>query len=204
MNPIRLSLLADGPRDHATLPLLLATILGRQIAVAGAHEWKGLRLAGGGNARKVAFAMRQAIDEGAAGLVVTADQDANPPRKKLRELRDARDAERGKPGPAAILPVAIGEARPHAEAWLLDDAVAIREGLRLASDHAVPSVRTVSYPKDTIDELDGLGEHPDDERPIDRLMRIATACDPTRCKNAKETGLHDFVDDVKQELGKLP
>ena len=68
----------------------------------------------------------------------------------------------------------------------------------------MPSVRTVSYPKDTIDELDGVGEHPEDERPIDRLASIARACDPSRCRNAKDTGLHDFVEDVKQELGKLP
>lgn len=197
---LRLSFVGDGPRDHATVPPLVAAALGAEVEVAAAHPWS--RLSGGGYARKLAFAVRQALDEESQGLVVTVDQDRDAPRKRLRVLIEGREAVRSKPGRAALLPTALGEARPHAEAWLLDDAEAVRGGLGFEPGRHVKTVRDTKSPKDELDLL--LGDVlADEERAIDCLVRIARGVQADRCQHAKETGFEAFVEELRRELGPL-
>lgn len=195
---LRLWLLGDGERDAAMLPPILEQALGEPVEVANERpaerSWHGLTLAGGGYARKLAFAARQALDARADGLVAVVDQDRAEPRARLRELERGREQARAR----VATPVAIGEARPHGEAWLLDDAVAVRLALELPPAAAIPTVRD-GQAKPALDELIDASPRAG-ERPVDLLAEIARALDPGRCAHAKETGLADFVDDVRREL----
>lgn len=135
-------------------------------------------------------------------MVATVDQDRAPARERLGELVKGRAEARERPDLVAF-PAAVGEARPHGEAWLLDDPVAVRDGLYLPGQVQVPAVSKVKDPKSALADLDALVDHPPGEAPIDRLARIARALDPTRCRHAKDTGFADFVADLRSELGRL-
>ena len=69
-------------------------------------------------------AYQAALHLRAAALVATVDSDNTEGR--LAELRAARDEEQRK----AHLPVAVGEAHPHGEAWLLDERATLESALR--------------------------------------------------------------------------
>src|SRR5690348_7890197 len=146
---IKILFVGDGDRDPATVPPLVERILGVQT-IPDPQHWKQLRV--GGYRRKLLFAIRRAIDADAKGLVATVDTDKHEQREKLRELKKGRDEDRTqRPG----FPVAIGEACPHAEAWLLDDPVAVRQGLCLPSAADVPPVHKVPSPKEALQALIG-------------------------------------------------
>lgn len=129
-------LFGDGPRDAAMIPPLLESLLGVRVRVEFT-AWARLHHQGSrsGYQRKLLFAMRQAQDKRANGMVATVDVDSDRRREKLRELQEARDKARQKDPP---FPTVLGEASPHAEAWLLDDPVAVRRALRLSGNAAVP------------------------------------------------------------------
>jgi hypothetical protein len=95
--------------------------------------------------------------------------------------------------------VALGEADPHGEAWLLDDPVAIRRGLGLTANSEIPNIRDVESPKDKIEELRKNSEK--SEEPIlEVLQAITNHVDPSRFRHAKETGFEAFEKDVKHQL----
>lgn len=195
---IRLLFVGDGERDAATNPHLVKIIVGSDID-ASHRAWKELRLAGGGNDRKLKFAIRQARDAGLDGVVAVVDQDKSGPGDRLRSLVAGRTADREM---AAPLPTALGCANPHAEVWLLDDAVAVRTVLRLEPSADIPNVRKMTYPKDALEKL-----HAESPRAVDSirdiLAELGQALVASRCQHAKETGFEAFAKDVKDEIGPL-
>lgn len=100
------------------------------------------------------------------------------------------------------MPAALGEARPHGEAWLLDDVEAVRQALKLETAENIPSRKKTSNPKQALEELISGSERGGDTR-IDVLRDIAVALDPDRCKNRKTSGFDAFVKDVHAELDPL-
>jgi hypothetical protein len=193
---IRLLALGDGVRDAAMTPALVERLVGTRF------EWRfepWRRLHGKGYENKLLFALVQARDDDRAGVVATVDRDNSSSDERLRELQRGRERDRtDRPS----LPAALGCADPHAEAWLLDDAVAVREVLDLPSTTAVPNVRKVSYPKQELDRLHA-GSARSREQPRTICAEIASRLDPSRCAHADATGLSAFVKDVQSELGPL-
>jgi hypothetical protein len=198
---IELLFVGDGPRDHAIVPHLVERVLGVIIQATTTH-WARLHQQGArkGYRRQLRFAILQARDADAKGVVATVDTDKDLRRQKLKELRLAREEDR-ESSPA--FPTALGEADPHGEAWLLDDRVAIAQVLGLAAD-MVPNVRKTRSPKEALEELRrGCAEA---ETPIlEVLAAIARLVEPSesRCPHAKQTGFHALGEEVRRELGPL-
>jgi hypothetical protein len=130
--------------------------------------------------------------------VFTVDTDTDPKRKKLRQLCEAREEERAC---APAFPMALGEAHPHAEAWLLDDRVAVGWALGLKADN-VPNVRKIDSPKQELEKLKKRSPRAGDHI-LQVLSAIAQLVEPSRCDHARETGFHGLVVEVRQELGVL-
>jgi hypothetical protein len=133
----RLLFVGDGERDAVTNPHLVATIIGTAV-LPDTIPWPRLNQAGSGYSRKLLFAIRKARDERLEGVVATVDRDRSRGKDRLRELEAARTRDRETYAP---LPTALGAAEPHAEAWLLDDPVAVQTVLGLAIDIRIPTVR---------------------------------------------------------------
>ena len=195
---IRLLFVGDGERDAATIPRIVEIILSTSVG-AEFHRWARLHGSGRGYKQKLRFAYRQAQDAGAKGLVATVDCDKDRKGQKLKKLRQARRDERQE---SPLFPTALGEAVPHAEAWLLDDPVAVRETLTLAPDAEVPNVRDVASPKNALDELIAASDSANDVF-MDVCRRVAQQLDPSRCVHARETGFKAFVSEVRDEIGPL-
>lgn len=196
---IHLYFVGDGPRDEATLPCLVEQILGNKVRPSFPKH-PHLRLHGSRGYRgQIRFAIRAARDLDAGGIVVFVDADKDPKGRKFRELRAGRDADRAASPP---FPTALGEADPHAEAWLLDDQAAVRKVLQLSSDIEISTVRQTKNPKATLQSLIEQSEI----ESVDLLAILAAiACEVnlSRCQHAKETGFKRFADEVRHELGSL-
>lgn len=195
---IRLLFVGDGERDAATNPHLVATILATQIEPT-AVPWPRLNQAGRGYDRKLLFAMAQARTDHLDGVVATVDRDTSRHRDRLRELEAARERDRQAHPP---LPTAVGCADPHAEAWLLDDPVAVRTALELERTTQIPTVRQVESPKAEIGRLQQTSARCDDAV-RDVLGDIARSLSIERCEHARETGFAAFAQDVRREIGPL-
>jgi hypothetical protein len=195
---ICLLFVGDGERDAATNPHLVSVITGTEVE-ATTIPWPRLNEAGKGYLHKLLFAIRTARRDGLEGVVATIDQDKSPGRERFRALQAGRTRDRET---AAPLPTALGCADPHAEAWLLDDDVAVRNVLRFDPAATIPNVRKVASPKN---ELTGL--HTRSARaqePIRTiLIEIAQVLDPRRCPHTRETGFEHFVQEVRGEIGPL-
>ncbi|MAE72315.1 MAG: hypothetical protein CME06_17835 [Gemmatimonadetes bacterium] len=156
---------------------------------------------GRGYARKLLFAILQAIDADLEGVVAVVDADRAKPAKRLAELRKGRDRHRERSTP---FPTAVGVADPHGEAWLLDDRQAIRSVLGLPESARIPTV--VQARRDAKGALQAVID--ESERAGDRVMElignVAAQVDPRRCVHADRTGFGPFAKDVRDELGKLP
>lgn len=188
----------DGERDAATAPAIVRRLLNATFR-STCQRWARLHGAGRGYGRKLLYALRQARDRKADGLVATVDADKEKKGRRLRTLRNARESDRSR---FPTFPTALGEAVPHGEAWLLDDPVAVREAMNLPSDTKIPPVPKSSNPKETLHQL--LGKSPRaEERPLQVWADIAGRVDASRCRHGKATGFHAFVDDVRRELGPL-
>ena len=185
-----------GPVDGATVPHLIWNILGTEIE-ATPHLWARLNSRGSGYPRKLMFAVRQAKDAGVNGLVAVVDRDKMPDRTRLASMREARDKDRQTTPP---FPTVLGEADPHGEAWLLDDEVAVRQGLRLSRNYQIPSVRTVASPKEALSRLIRQSERQDVEV-MEVLKDVARGVVPTRCNHANETGFQGLIEETKAEFG---
>lgn len=193
---IRLLFVGDGPRDAATNPPIARTVTGGEFD-AESMTWRDIRLHGEkGFDRKLLFILQMERSLRRAGVVATVDQDKSRGRHRLDSLRRARDLHRQKETP---LPCAIGCADPHGEAWLLDDPVAVRTGLSLGTDIQVSNVTKVKSPKDALHELQRQSPRSRQEV-IEVLGDIAKALDIRRCAHARETGLEDFVSDLRMEI----
>jgi len=196
---IHLYFVGDGPRDEATLPCLVERLLGYKVSPSF-PERPHVRLNGSGGYRgQIRFAIRAARDADAGGIVVFVDADKDRRGRKFRELRAGRDDYLASAPP---FPTALGEADPHAEAWLLDDQVAVRQVLGLSPDVGISTIRQTKSPKATLQLLIDQSEIKTDDL-LAILAAIAREVDPSRCRHAKETGFKKFADEVRHELGPL-
>ena len=187
---MKLLLVGDGERDGATVPPLIEKVLGQEPEVE-LKPWSRLHGAKG-YAKKVLFAALQARDENADGLVAVVDRDREPKRKRLQQMVEGRDKANAK----LAMPIALGEADPHGEAWLVDDAQAVREALDLPSDTQIPPVTKIPDPKGFLQEFINEGAH--SEAPIlEVLEAVARKVDLERCRHTKETGFQQLADDLK-------
>jgi len=194
---IRLLFVADGPRDAATVPHFISSILGTSVEPR-TTPWVRLNRSRG-YAGKLRFAGIQAKEIGAAGLVAVVDTDKAPSGGRFREMRKARDEIRTTTAP---YPTALGEATPHGEAWLIDDQVAVRRALRFEAAIPITTIRKTKNPKETLNALIRQSERAEDEL-MDVLADIARGVDPSRCVHGGETGFLRFMDEVNAELGPL-
>jgi len=193
---IRVLFVGDGERDAAMLPALFQGILGVETRPE-TRIWKEIRLSsGGGFSKKLQFSILAARDRKLQGVVATVDRDKAPGRSRLAELKKGRDADRTKHAP---IPTALGEAVPHGEAWLLDDAVAVRTVLALPEVIEIPPKEFARHPQKAIEKLISISTRRD-ERPREICAEIAKHIEHTRCHTAKETGFAGFVDDVRAEF----
>jgi len=195
---ISLLFVADGDLDEATIPALVGNLLGVTVR-SDFRSWARLHGAGKGYARKLVFAVRQARDAGVVGLVATVDRDRDHKGSRIRALRDGRRHQR-EAEPA--FPTAVGEAIPHAESWLLDDAKAVRDGLGLASDHPVTNVLSVPSPKEALIQLLRASPHADRSH-RDAWRDVAARVKLERCVHARETGFLACAEDVRREIAPL-
>jgi hypothetical protein len=127
------------------------------------------------------------------------DQDRDHKRERLRQLTGAREEERQRKPP---FPTALGEANPHAEAWLLDDPAGVRAILQIAASTSVPTVRKAKNPKEALETHWKQSSRAQD-RAVEVWEAIARAVDPSRYLHADKTGFRQFADDVKRELGPI-
>jgi hypothetical protein len=192
---IRLLFVGDGPRDTAIMPAIVSTILAKQVRPDQLEPrvWARLHDAGRGYDRKLLFALAQARADGLAGVVATVDSDKSG-SERLDKMRTARATDRARNPP---IPIALGCADPHGEAWLLDDPDAIRAGLNLPVDHVVTSVRKTKNPKSV---LEAIMSSKAGARPLELMETIALALVPSRCTHKMETGFEAFEREVKVEL----
>jgi hypothetical protein len=202
----KLRIVGDGQRDAVTIPAILRGLLKAEFA-AHASPWprlhRGEKKAPGvhlkGYGLKLWYLLREARTDGHDGVVAAVDADKDRAREKLTQLKRARDADRAQRAP---LPTALGEACPHNEAWLLDDPVAVREALGLATDALIPNVRDCPYPKTALEELHRQSSHASNA-PLDVWADIAARVDEHRCRHKTETGFEAFAREVRAELGPL-
>lgn len=193
---IRLLFVGDGARDEAILPPIVRGIL--ETETTGEFwPWKRLRLHSRGYGRKLKAARLKASNQGLQGVVAVVDTDRTDRRSRLREMREAREDERTA---GHELPIAVGEATPHTEAWLLDDAQAVRSALTLGEAVAVPPVRNLRDAKGALEALLQASPRRDDAPKI-VWADIAKGLNLERCPHAKRTGFAAFAEDVKDELG---
>lgn len=196
-------ILGEGPRDEATVPPLVASLLGREVksrfeAWKDSHvRWKTGQQGLNTHGRKLLLAIKATRADGGAGVIATQDHDKG--REDRRgDMQRARDRDRETQAP---IPVAIGVPVPHIEAWLLDDAVAVREGLALEKKHPVPNLPDVSYPKDAMTDL--FKQSPrahDGGKELDALGDIAGLVSLTRSAHKGTTGLGAFHEDLAHEF----
>ncbi len=204
---VRLRIVGDGERDAATLPPLLRTLLPHKFQDestpwpvrlhAGQRKVRGYALKGYG--RKLYYVLRSARSAGVDGVAACVDADKDRNRERLKQMIEAREADRSE---LPSLPTALGEARPHNEAWLLDDPAAVRKGLCLPKDTEVPAVSRVAYPKAELERLHNASPRAD-ERPLDVWRDIATHVQIERSNHREDTGFQAFADEINRELAPL-
>ena len=200
---IRVLFVGDGPRDAACLPAIIRTLIETDPG-SPFRAWRHIRV--GGYDRKLLFAIRAARDEKLDGVVAVVDSDKEKPRERLRKLQAGRDKDRVR---FASLPTGLGEARPHVEAWLLDDATAVREALQLSTKAMVPTIRQAKgNPKRVLCELISnsvsMSTAKSEEASfLPFLERIACRIDSRRCGHGKETGFEEFLNDLRREFRSL-
>jgi hypothetical protein len=188
----------DGPRDQVALPVVVCRILGKETETRY-DDWHLVRVyrqKGTIYARKAKYLTRRAQADGFVSLAIVVDTDKTPPRDKLRALRQGRDEDRLDHPP---FPTASGEANPHFDVWLLDDAVAVRGALQLPADFSVENAVRAVYPKDTLSKL--MEQSQIGSRQVsDVLGEIARRLVPERCVHGKQTGFSSFAEDVQDEI----
>ena len=203
----RIRVIGDGPHEQRVLPILLRRILAREVECETRDAWQHIhqksitigthRLAG--YAYRLYAAIRLAESKGLHGVAAVVDADKDGPHARFKQLTLARDAIRHE---SVLMPVAVGEAIPHGEAWLLDDPAAVREALGLPSGHDIPNVAKCPSPKDALQKLHSGGPRCGD-LPRDIRTSIAERLEEQRCNHAEQTGFGPFVREVRSELAPL-
>ena len=102
---IVIHLVGDGPRDEATVPPLVASILDCRVELAPikreresehSRYWTNIHIRSGGYARKLELAIRIAIDSKASGLVAVVDRDKESSGDRRKKLMEGRERHRSK------------------------------------------------------------------------------------------------------------
>ena len=189
--------IGDGPRDSIALPKLVQHLMRKQTKWQYEDWHTRSHLFGRGKGtvytKKVKYFTRLAKDRDCVALVVS-DTDRAPYGEKLRQLRTGRDEDRQIHPP---FPTAIGEANPHFDVWLLDDAHAVKTVVGCSSS-AVPNIRNCTSPKDI---LTNLVVESDIESELSVVLGlIVDEFDVSRCNHDNETGLEEFAEEVRIEL----
>lgn len=199
---IRVRFVGEGPRDEAIVPSLVSTWLNKPAMQPTFVTWRALvvRKAGKtrrlhGLARKLEYAVSQALTDRQHAPIATIDRDVAAPSERMGQMRFGVTV-------SPQLPTALGEAVPHAEAWLLDDQKAVRETLALPADTAIPNVRNCA-PKDELNKLCEPVVRAAGTRLIELLAGLARRIDVARCNHPSETGLQAFHNEVRSNLGSL-
>ncbi len=195
---MKVLIVADGPRDASSLPPLLNVILGRAVDCQF-DSWVHIHRerSGRGYSKKLSFAVGQARSRGLEGLVAVVDRDKDRAGHRSKELRTTRELDRQN---GMIFPTALGVADPHVDVWLLDDPVAVREGLGLDPKSEVINVRKAKEPKAELDRLINESQL----KLLEALSAIAAKLQPSRCVHAKETGFDSFAADCRSEFANVP
>lgn len=190
--------ICDGPRESDTVPTLVQKCVPESIC-GRFLSWHDRRLnRPSGFAKKLRFIMAEARADGLDGVVATLDRDKAKQRERLGKLIEERERDRSDPAKVP-LPVAVGEANPHAEAWFLDDEKAVRAALNFPTDRELPNVVKCIDPKQVLNELcEEAGVSA-----LDVLASLAESLEESRCNHAKETGLKEFLADVRAEFTNL-
>ncbi len=100
------------------------------------------------------------------------------------------------------MPTALGQAIPHGEAWLLDDAEAVKKVLGLAAMEKVPGVKNKRGAKALLEEM--LARSPrKGERPTEVWRELAGTIREKRCRAPRATGFAAFAADLRREFSSL-
>ncbi|MBI3819173.1 MAG: hypothetical protein HY286_10815 [Planctomycetes bacterium] len=204
---VEIHLLVDGERDAKALPHIIHNILEskpecRSITSFSPRHWKDLRFHNRDKkARLQGYAkkLQYIIDENHNGIgraiVAVVDRDRDADGARVRELRSTRTDARLQ---AIRVPLAIGEAIPHGEAWLLPDRHVVAGVFEV--DPAEVNIKAKS-PKD---ELQRLGEKKiTKEKFSDRLETLAKKVRVHVIADRSDNGFAEFAEDIKKELGSL-
>ncbi len=183
----------DGPRDAATIP----KIVENQVDIRVSDDpmfWHDIRV--GGFKKKLQYALARVRDRRKDALIAVVDSDREKTRKRLAKLEAGRDADRQK---LPRIPCALGEARPHGDAWLLDDPVAVCDALGIHRDTKIPASREAKDRRKVLNDVIATSPKANDNV-LDVLAAIAARLDPSRCLHGKETGFKAFLEEVESEL----
>lgn len=195
---MRLLFAGDGPRDKAFVPAFVERLIGLETGTLEPqfYQWKELRKhRGSGYGPKLKLLLADARTNGFKGVVCTVDQDAADPRDRLGALQSARNEDRAQ---MSLVPVAaaFGEARPHLEAWIINDSQALRIAFNADEQIKIPNLK----PKEAFDEVCNAHGVTEGRDRCKVLTSIAHALDLERCMKDKPSGLKAFAEEVRQEL----
>ena len=197
---IRIRFVGDGPLDEASIPPLVRSLLELHLDRAVHFEpcfrpWARLHDVRGYD-KKVSFAIRQAEDAGEVGLVATVDRDRSRRGSRLAALREGRASARLR---GHSLPGALGEANPHAEAWLIADREAVRQARGLYADEPIGGGL---FPKGDLQALHGASGRADDSAAL-VWADVACRARPAIIESARGNGFGEFAADVRAELASV-
>ena len=185
--------LGEGPNDKLIVPIILE-VHNIEIVQSDFKTWKSIHGRGlRGFKKKAMFAIKLARLDGKKGLVATLDADNQPNR--IKDLDAARKEDRENLSTHPIL-VVIGQANPEIEAWLLDDAEAVKKGLGISSEAKIPSPYRVS---DVKVALDALFEESSIEGRANCLASVARQVQCERSRSPDKSGLRSFIEGAKTE-----
>lgn len=186
----------EGANDRDVVPIIVRRITGREF-VPEFQSWREIRgHRNKGFVRKLGLAVFRARAKGSLGLITTLDSDKHQ-TNRLDALKTGREMCR-RDYSTDPFPVAIGEAVPELEAWLIDDSNAVKQALELDPEARIPSPISCKDVKKALEEL--ISNSPLGLGHADCLKSIAETLEFGRCRNPKKTGLEFFVQDVKTEF----
>ena len=80
--------IADGPRDGATISLMVSNVLGIELKPV-IHAWKAIRLnSRKGYERMLLYAISRAIDAEASGIVAVVDRDKSEKERQATHVAE--------------------------------------------------------------------------------------------------------------------
>ena len=202
-------IVSEGERDFRILPRLVNKLMGDERNFV-TKPWKHFvtharkpsrRPASRGRdiGRKLELAIAEANRRGFDCVIAVTDFD-KPELSKYKALKAAREKSRSNSS-LTPLPTAIGEPKPHIEAWLLDDEKAVRTVLKLQPTDEIPHPVKCGSPKAELNRLYDSSGRSDADKLL-YLEELAAEFDKARCRQGKHTGFNAFCDDLESEAEK--